>query len=524
MDTRSSKLTDLKLVNKHYPGSAIANYSYPNSVKHSEQAPPPAPASASEPTAAAAAPVGRSSVGSEASVPGMVADDRDSIISVDLSPLDGPERDSYHSSGAVLWDSFWEDPFWDATVEETTSEAAQAEGALTQRLMGNNNGSYPALIPSPDDDRNSALKHGYFAKIDACSTQAAPDLGLINGTGSTERRQRSWETSPKRGRRSRSATPKAKPASTYSLFPASICPLATIDASATEHSIPSATTTRNTMFCETTALDDSLIPAPLSLRKTPGRTAHLKVSDATTLAARSTWTQSTPVTAVVTAVVTGPLTPHPAVTDLSTRRDSAQSLGQRASVPLSRARPDTVMSNASVASSSQRRSGLNPQPHEVAPRPLPPIPPPVPPARRHRVRYSQPEVAISPRCSQIDLQRCMTEGQRIQASVSGRQVLLPGVPDPPMPVSVFEDDSEDDDGDGREERSFARRLARTLTTSKRTRSTTTTKVPESQLPTVLYGDTLEMRREEGSEPKGSDVRVLRKQRSEMFGRIFWGWH
>ncbi|KAF3765013.1 hypothetical protein M406DRAFT_70478 [Cryphonectria parasitica EP155] len=209
---RPSKLADLKLVNKYYPAQgAVANYSYPSSLKVE----------------------GRSSVGSQASVPDMVADDRDSIISTDAA--DGVDnRDSYHSSGAELWDSFWEDPFWEANAEEASREA----DGITQRII-NNNGSYPALIPSPD--HNVTRKQEYFASQADSSDKVEEEAPGSNsndepasGGGDTASRRQSRNSkcpsiiaikreaaaaattsTPTSAASSRPVTPKAS----YSLFP-----------------------------------------------------------------------------------------------------------------------------------------------------------------------------------------------------------------------------------------------------------------------------------------------------------------
>ncbi|KAJ4386477.1 hypothetical protein N0V93_009374 [Gnomoniopsis smithogilvyi] len=131
---KPSKLADLKLVNKYYPpnSNGITNYSYRSPKLDT--------------TFQFELPVGRSSVGSDASVPSM-EDDQESIVFPD-----GDDKSFYHASGAELWDKFWEDPFWEANAKEAKREA---DGITREHRHE----SYPALIPSPDE---SLPKDQYF--------------------------------------------------------------------------------------------------------------------------------------------------------------------------------------------------------------------------------------------------------------------------------------------------------------------------------------------------------------------------
>ncbi|KAJ4416316.1 hypothetical protein N0V82_006846 [Gnomoniopsis sp. IMI 355080] len=133
---KPSKLADLKLVNKYYPSNSngITNYSYRSPKLDT--------------TFQFELQVGRSSVGSDASVPSM-EDDQESIVFID-----GDDKSFYHASGAELWDKFWEDPFWEANAEE-----AKREADSTTQKHKHRHESYPALIPSPDE---SHPKDQYF--------------------------------------------------------------------------------------------------------------------------------------------------------------------------------------------------------------------------------------------------------------------------------------------------------------------------------------------------------------------------
>lgn len=102
MEQHQSKLADLRLVAKYFP---VSNYSYPRT--HT-------PSNSREETR------DRESLGSDASVPGMI-DDQGSEVSIE-------DEYQYHTTGAELWDSFWK-----AKPKERLSRMR----------------SYPALIKLP---------------------------------------------------------------------------------------------------------------------------------------------------------------------------------------------------------------------------------------------------------------------------------------------------------------------------------------------------------------------------------------
>lgn len=118
---RSSKLADLTLVSKYYP---VANYSYPRNESMSKYA------------ACLAAPPDRSSLGSEASAPGLIDDGTDSEISVD-----DDYQHNTHTSG--IWNSYWH-----------PGDEKKPEQELHPRKQ------YPALIPSPQHRRQDSEESG----------------------------------------------------------------------------------------------------------------------------------------------------------------------------------------------------------------------------------------------------------------------------------------------------------------------------------------------------------------------------
>lgn len=472
---KSSKLADLRLVNKYYPVTGVANYSYPSLRMEST-------------------PAGRSSVGSQASwaVPDMV-DDRDSVISIEVD-----DEDSYHSSGAELWDSFWEDPFWEANAEEASREA----DGITQRIIANS-GSYPALIPSPEESLN------YVAHDDNTEDMAAQE----------------------EFRRSRPPTPKP----TYSLFPKPK-PTQLVELTPKRPRIPP----RNTALWDIPAHNKNSSSRSSLGRSPTVRRTQMPVSDTGVLPFRSSWAHSAPITQVI-------LGPAPPAVDVSNRRDSAQSLtqGQRFPLRLSRARSDTLLSFASMESTPYPRP-FNTSPHDLSllspPALVPFRSPPRIPQRsppRSQDRHSQPEVHRTPH--QIQTHRCMTENRLpmySQHQIQGSPHLLtrtcpssPAWPPPspgPMPVSVFEDDSDEESGE--ERRSFRSRFTRTF--APRTRSASAAlrsrkgkEFAKGQLRRTR-ADTIASPSDEGSDrsdekDKESYSPPLRKQKSEVFGKMFW---
>lgn len=491
---QSNRLADLKLVNKYYPVAGVANYSYPSPKMDSP--------------AQCDFPAGRSSVGSQASVPDMV-DDQESDMSVD-----GDDRSAYHISGAELWETYWKDPFWDTNAEEASREA----DCTSQRTISSN-ANYPALIPSPDEtlDRQGQ----YFGQRGTDE----PVIGHESTWTST------WTSTWPLATSQLPAVPRpATPKATYSLFPRPT-PTPTANRSPRKSNLAP----RSTSLWQTPKHTKSSVSLSSLGRSSRANRAHL--SDVVVSYGRSSWTQSAPATPVL-------IDRSASAIDLSARRDSGQSLAQRQRFPIKVpvTSSDTVVSRASVMSTGCSASLASSQ-HNV----------PVPPERpsrlpeRSQARYSQPEAPRIP--PPLELHRCMTETNlpsyqqaqphtptRLYYETSPSSPAVPPAPEP-MPVSVFELDSDEEE----ETRSFARRIARSFAPQKRTRSASATtrsrrgqEVAKEQLrragagagagtaawPPVEKAEVCGVRKDEGE--RGPEMPVLRRQKSEVFGKMFWG--
>lgn len=514
---KPSRLADLKLVNKYYPVNGVANYSYPS------------PKTDSPPTCGSL--TGRSSISSQASVPGMV-EDQESDVSID-----GDDRSSYHISGAELWDSFWEDPFWEANAEEASRE--QADGGITRTVISRN-ASYPALLLSPEETQPP--KDQYFLKHRSDGPSAEfPD--------------------PRR----KPITPKAS----YSLFPRPT-PISILvpvpNHTPRNQNLPLNLPPRTSSLSQSPKHSKSSISLSSLARSTSkAKRAHLSEIDVTASSyGRSSWTHSAPVTPRVID------RPSSAV-DLSARRGSNQSLLQRLPIRLPRTRSEIFTSRSSVISIRNSASITMAAPPKTTTAPPPPV---VAIAARSlsperpRERYSQQQQQKPQpsegrrRPSPLQLHRCKTESNlasyhnhqhhsqahtptRFYCETSPSSPALPRSPDP-MPVSVFEldSDSEDEEEGGT---SLARRIARSLAPGKRTRSASATprsrrglEIAKDQLRRAMAGsssssssasasasaspsassssgaDEVKEDKEAGGGP------VLRRQKSEIFGKMFWG--
>lgn len=475
---QSNRLADLKLVNKYYPITGVANYSYPSPKLESDF------------------PAGRSSVGSQASVPDMV-DDQESD--------DEDDRSAYHISGAELWETYWKDPFWDTNAEEASREVDNT----SQRTISSN-ANYPALIPSPEETLHQ--KGQYFVQREFNT------LVLSHESTST------WPlTASDHPEVPRPTTPKA----TYSLFPRQT-PTPTVNLSPRKSSLPP----RSTSLWHTPRHNKSSVSLSSLGRSTRANKARL--SDIAISYDISSWAHSAPSTPVIIDRSSS------SSFDLSARRDSGQSFTQRQRFPIKvpRTRSGTIVSRSSVISTSCSTSiTISQQTISV---------PPERPARspeRSQGRYSQPEPPRIP--PSLQLHRCMTETNlpsyqqtqthtptRLYFETSPSSPAVPPAP-APMPVSVFELDSDSED----ETRSFARRFARSFAPSKRTRSASATprsrkglEVAKEQLRRARAGTVASPSGEKVEVPgarKDEDERepempILRRQRSEVFGKMFWG--
>lgn len=506
---KPSKLADLKLVNKYYPPNGITNYSYRSPKLDT--------------TFQFEIPVGRSSVGSDASVPSM-EDDQESIVFPD-----GDDKSFYHASGAELWDKFWEDPFW----EENAKEAKRGADGNTQI---NQHESYPALIPSPDD---ILPKEQYFL---SCQEVEA------GGSATEASFPCTWPliaaeppSSP------RPVTPKV----TYSLFPTQkTTPPAVLNLSPRKPSLHSRTpslwsTSGNNVSTV------SLGSLGRSFRATKSR------SDVSLSKVRSSWN-------LVPAI------PSPATSafesssrSISSRRSSGQSINQKQRFPvrIPRTRSDTVMSCSSTISAPLpiiiNTPIISDMPLPTRSKNQPPRPPRSPPrpGPGFGSRFSQPEAHKIP--PPLLLHRCLTETElpsnesrqsrispsspHVYAQTNPSTPTMAEVPKPlPVPVSVFELDSDSEE----EERSFARRIARSFTSQKRTRSASAAprsrkghEVAKQQLKSA-QGETTSESSSPGEDTEAlagggggthghrqtisdtSRAPRLRKQKSEVFGKVF----
>lgn len=498
---KPNKLADLKLVNKYYPSTGITNYSYRSPKLDT--------------TFQCDRPVGRSSVGSDASVPGMV-DDGESIIFTDED-----DQSFYHISGAELWDKFWEDPFWEANAEEAKQEA----DGIKQNNNANRHASYPALIPSPDE---SFPKDRYF--LERCE-------GEVRVAGTESSITCTWPlavaeppTSP------RPTTPKVS----YSLFPRQTpTPPAVLNLSPRR----ARDTPQPTALWSTPGNNDSTVSLTSlgrSARVLKGRsdTSHPK--------GRSSWSLSSLVIPSIVSPSTA--TVESSSRRNSSRRDSSQSINQRQRFPIrvSRTRSDTLMSHSSTISAPQPIIISSPL-YDVSVPKKPPRQPPRPPRSPPGFsgRYSQLETHKIPPA--LQLQRCITatdipshhHHQRQSRSSSHSHAAqtnpttptMPQALELPLPVSVFELDSDSDE----EGASFARRIARSFTSQKRARSASAAprsrkgqEVAKQQLrcaqveTLAASSSSVEDAEAHGTrEDDSRQVPRLRKQKSEVFGKVFW---
>lgn len=505
------KLADLKLVNKYYP-IGVANFSYPSpqsdSMSQCDRL------------------VGRSSVGSEASVPDMV-DDRDSIISTDED-----DKSFYHVSGADIWDKFWDDPFWEANAEEAERDA----DGDTQRIL-TGKASYPASIPSPRESRTK-------------DQDLKRNEGVPLGSGARPSFPR-----PLRLAESLTSRSPVTPKVAYSLFPRqTLTPPATLSPPPRRLDL----TPRSKSLWGNPAFNDSTT----SLNSL-GRSSRVRKtrSDVTITKGRSSWTASP----IVAPVPTFPLSPAFAVTP---RRDSSQpSLPkQRFPVRPTRTRSSTLVSQTSTTSAPRIPSiEVSPKDKPIPPRPTTECQTTPRSTRFFSGRFSQPDARRIP--PPLQLQRCATETeapppppppahQRTSRATSHGDAPTspstpptmpahPPQPPPPMPVSFFDVDSDSDaEEEEQQEASFARRIARSFTSQVRSRSASAAprsrkgqdvaKLQLRRARAETVGSPAEEEEEEDVQAltpavprvddkscKESRPPMLRKQKSEVFGKIFW---
>ncbi|KAK7734710.1 hypothetical protein SLS53_007816 [Cytospora paraplurivora] len=438
---RTGKLADLKLVNKYYP--PVSNYSYPRTeigTRHER-------------------PVGRSSVGSDCSAPGMT-DDQESDISVE-------DANQYHLAGDELWDTFWEDA---ESFCGTKQVEDKVHGAVVSRSA-----RYPALIPSPVAQRKA---HRGLPWDDR---RAGPQVQKQDGADQ-DAAIRCWPLAAAE----RPVTPGSKPVkASYSLFPQSK-PTPVLNLTPRRPARPP----RSGFLWETQPHDPSTVSQTTSSlgRSTRPKKLHLPTSDGAISYNSTSHTHSAPVS---------PTMPSPlqsAATIL--RRSEPNSLAQPRQMILTRICSDTT-DLYSMATNTASQETLT----------APTIPPRSPQRKqgRHSRQHSQLRNSIT--AEDLDAEPAQ-EAQKppitgtgpVQPSSSSPQETsqwptLPPPPPPspqrppppppappqqqhrqqpepdlPAPVSFFELDSDSED----EDVNFARRIVRNLTPHKRTRSATAT--------------------------------------------------
>lgn len=526
---RPAKLADLKLVNKYYP--PVSNYSYPRPEGGPRQE----------------RPVGRSSVGSDCSAPGMT-DDQESDISAE-------DATQYHSAGDELWDKFWEDSgsLCDARLEEEDHRAEVSRNAR-----------YPALIPSPVARRKAA---GLPPKEDRRLDFQARNQEAVEQNASVS----CWPLLAAQ----RPVTPESKPVkASYSLFPQPK-PIPIVNLTPRRPSRPprSGFVWETSLHCPSSALPQ-MSPAG---RTTKPKRLHLPTSDGAISynSASSFTTHSAPVSPTVRD-------PSPPSAATMARRSEPSALAQpRQAMVLPRICSDTPVLY-SMATNTASQETLT----------APTIPPRSPQRRtgRHSRQHSQLRNSITPaevssttptkpraqtttpRTSQTlsvsDIDTTTTTATTTTTTTQWPCTPPPPPPPPsrsspprqqqqqhqqegeelPVPVSVFELDSDDDNDSDDEGVNFARRIVRNLTPHKRTRSAAAaprtarkggglakeqlrraragTLSPTSNTSTAaaVRGITPEMGGAAEDRDKERDAVLLgaRRQRNEVFGRLFGG--
>ncbi|EQL03006.1 hypothetical protein OCS_01274 [Ophiocordyceps sinensis CO18] len=235
----SSKLADLTLVSKYHP---VANYSYP---RHDSSAPNSAISSSTGCYS------DRSSLGSQASDPGLIDDRTDSEGSVD-------DDYQYHAHTTELWDSFW-----------------QPAKMLDHELTMHPKKQYPALIPSPSASRRRR-------QLDA--TEAPVAWPLPDGSPRDKCRKPAATYT---------ASPKSTSSPTYSAFPKPPTPTARLWRTASPaQGTTSSGTTSSTVPAPTRRRGSS--PKPLRPPRPPGEIITPCIRVVTPCARQDRWYPQSP--------------------------------------------------------------------------------------------------------------------------------------------------------------------------------------------------------------------------------------
>ncbi|ROV95425.1 hypothetical protein VMCG_08488 [Cytospora schulzeri] len=421
---RSTKLADLKLVNKYYP--PVSNYSYPRPEGGPRQE----------------RPVGRSSVGSDCSAPGMT-DDQESDISAE-------DANQYHSAGDELWDKFWEDSesLCDAQMEEEEQQRA-AEIIRSAR--------YPALIPSQVARRKAAGLSPWENR--RVSAQARNQEAVEQNASIS-----CWPLIAAK----RPVTPESKPAkASYSLFPQPK-PTPVVNLTPRRPSRPprSGFVWETALHCPSTVL-----PQSSTGRSTKPRKLHLPTSDGAISynSASLTTTHSAPVSPTVRD-------PSPSTSTIA-RRSEPNALAQSRHIILPRICSDTTVLYSMTTNTASQETLTAPA-----------IPPRSPQRKlgRHSRQHSQLRNSITP--SEVSRTRSAAAAPRTRKG-----------------------------GDLAKEQ-LRRARAGTLSPVSTTRTATTTTAAAAR--TLAMGSAAAA--EEREKEKDAVLLGMRRQRNEVFGRLFGG--
>lgn len=494
----STKLTDLKLVNKYCP--PVSNYSYPR----------PEGGSCQE------RPVGRSSVGSDCSAPGMT-DDQESDISAE-------DATQYHSAGDELWNKFWDDSesLSDAQLEEEDQHRAAEDSRSAQ---------YPALIPSPVARRKAAsLLPSDERRV---VSPRARNQGTVEQNGAVT----CWPLIAV----SRPVTPESKPAkASYSLFPQPK-PTTIVNITPRRPSRPP----RSEFVWETMLHRPSTtLPHSSAGRPTKPRKLHLPTSDgAISYNSAPFVTHSAPVSPTVRD-------PSPSAATIS-RRSEPSAFAPPRQINLPRICSDTTVLYSMTTNTASQET--------LTPPAIPPRSPQRKQGRHSRQNSQLRNSMTSSELSAPDKPRTHTHTPRSSQVLSVSEITTqwPCTPPPPppppqhqqkveerpVPVSVFEPDSDSDD---EEDVNLARRIVRNLTPHKRTRSAVA--APKTRKGGELAKEQLRRARAGTLSPTTTNAAAaaaaasrataatsmaeekekdavligLRRQRNEVFGRLFGG--
>jgi hypothetical protein len=479
---KKSGLADLKLVNKYYP--SVANYSYP---RHD----------AMKIHRCEGAFTGRSSVGSECSVPGMV-DDQESDISAE-------DANQSHIAGDETFDSFWEDSeaFWG--VEPGEKSNTVLIGPMTQSTALQQGGRTPS---------HGSRHHTPQRSMQDVKSDPDPCWPLVSAAPP--------------------AAPTPKPSkATYSLFPPPPpAPQQGLALLRRPGGGPTSLGTRSEVPWDMQKQLASAVSLPLPNRRKKPRKLHLPASDGAIRYDSISSTQSAPGTPTTTFLMASP-------TAVNFSRRSQQTLPSQVNPSLSRAHSDvkTVQCPSGSAGHSPQRPttqfAMPTQPHDV------------PRGRRGHQRtpsqlrqsISASDVSSTPRITPSPVDSYSTVQPRTPSGSS--RPVTPLKQQVVMPVSVFESDS-DSDSEGDSAANFARRIVKNLTPHKHLRSRSASAAPRSRKGSDIAEKQLRRARADtvtspvegqpmsGAECLGAEDKenespskpALRRQKSEVFGTLF----